>query len=330
MAAVFSLFVSLLLIHCDCKDIEPWTTNATGEYYLFQSRPTDITIRNLTCHSDNCIIQCNEEESCQKFQIHGSNAKNIHLECDYPEIKELRPGSCWRANIFSQSAKNINIYCTNENCAESRFHLNNSNHSIITFNGDWAGKFAQIYGSNIVNNLSVICNDTESCSDISIHCPVDSQCNIHCDGSKSCLNTHIFVNDFNQLTLDCNASPTACTDLSIHCLDGSSNTFWFDIIDSKWRCVEASTCCPFEYTQNEIVCNEASECIIDCNQQSCHWSIINATEAKSLSLLCGNEDSCKLSAVYCPSNGDADGCNIECNARESCKFMNVSSQQLGS
>merc|ERR1712228_206429 len=298
--------------------------------------PTDVSIRNLTCHTDNCIIQCNEEESCQKFQIHGANAQNINLQCDYPEIKELRPGSCWRANIFSQNASNVTVYCTNENCAESKFYINGSVHSQIVFNGDWAGKFAQIYASNIEKNLFVICNDSESCSDISIYCPLNSRslCSIHCNGTKSCLNANIFgidSNNFNHLSLDCNSSHSACTNLKFFCLDGTNNTLWFDLIDLEWRCVKESVCCPFKDSQKQhrLVCDDESDCVIDCNVQSCHWSIIDAVNAKSLNLFCRSEEHCIYTAVYCPNNNAAI-CNIECAGKQSCKFMNVSSLQLNS
>merc|ERR1711971_814874 len=125
-----------------------------------------------------------------------------------------------------------------------------------------------------------------------------------------------------------NASDTACTDLSIHCLaNGTSNSLWFDIIDRKWRCVEPSACCPFEYSQNVITCDEDSECVIDCAEESCHWSIINATHANSLMLRCGKDDECKLSKVHCPNDGS---CNVECSGKQSCKFMELKGERLSS
>eukprot|EP01084_Bolivina_argentea_P089210 161004_1 len=326
--AILFLLLELFII-CNSKDIEPWTTNSSGEYYLFHSRPTDVITRNLTCHTDNCIIQCNEEESCQKFNMHGSNTNNINLTCDYPEQKELRPGSCWRSTLFTQNANNINIYCTNENCAEAKFYVNKSNYSNITFNGDWAGKAASIFGPKIQNNLTIICNDSLSCSDIQIHCPQSSQCNINCNGTKACYNSNIYLgnNNLKYLNLNCNYSDTSCQDINIHCLDNTSNKLWFDTIDNIWKCFYKSNCCPFKHEHTIIKC-EHGKCVINCDEYNgCNWGVINAENAKSLTVICNKRDQCKLTTVYCPT-GDNANCNIICNGKESCRFMNVSSPVL--
>ena len=81
-----------------------------------------------------------------------------------------------------------------------------------------------------------------------------------------------------------------------------------------------------ETTKSQIICSPEEDCIIDCSSiggsNTCSNSIIDATGATSLILLCNEERSCEQTNIYTPNSTNSTT-TIECTGSIGCYLTNI-------
>ena len=77
-----------------------------------------------------------------------------------------------------------------------------------------------------------------------------------------------------------------------------------------------------------FVCAAGQDCVVNClNDQQCIYSTIDASNAKSLTLLCSGQGSCQQTKITCPQTVSGSSCNISCPSYESCYEMSITANQ---
>eukprot|EP01083_Nonionella_stella_P014010 39391_1 len=351
-ASQLFLVISPFIFNAVHSQISPTITNSSGAFYI--SSETEFPyFRNasITCNDSYCHIVCDEYHSCYGLKvdatspstrlvvqcfgkcsmlwINATTAHSVHLSCG----GLLGRGSNVCAGLYldaSNVQNDVNVLC-NGRKACANLHLdavNVQNDVNIVCNGDDVCESTTFNGSNVGNSLTLTCYDNNACEWMDVYCPEDVPCNINCLGSThsswaSCgrADFHVETVSTAKLNLNCsNAAEGGCAGASIVCEDtGASTSFTFNA--SEWKCNinrYQSGCCA---TRGDISCSSGSHCQIDCDAQPCDRHVINATQARSLTLDCGT-DGCQFAHVYCPS-GDSTSCNIQCTESYSCEDIYI-------
>ena len=141
-------------------------------------------------------------------------------------------------------------------------------------------------------SLSIVCRDYNTCGDVEVHCPSapDSTCDIECSSEKSCYPLRMFADDgYQGLVLNNN--------------DSFNNIISLCDSENELSCKQLSF-------REQVDCDAALNCNIDCTSVQCVSRVINATLATSLYLDCAGS-SCVGSVILCPSTPDA-SCFVRC------------------
>eukprot|EP01084_Bolivina_argentea_P082199 148841_1 len=198
----------------------PNVINATGEYYFGIGSYLDIECsHNLLCsidctgggchqssidcgNADECNILCKGfgASACDMMNIKAQNNKQFTLICSKGYY------TCGHSMIQVENVKDVNINCTGSvNCYHTKVQLNSITNAVFNCGGGTNGACTQMsLDINLVDNITVKCNNYKSCNKLSILSYGNKDTlNLVCSGLKSCQESQICVDNDNILNIDC-------------------------------------------------------------------------------------------------------------------------------
>eukprot|EP01083_Nonionella_stella_P014528 40797_1 len=333
MSSSLSLLTLSCIFHTTISNISPTTSNSSGSFWIasdYFNSGEYFQSASIACSASYCHIVCDEVDACSHLTVYASASwSTLAVQC-------LDSLSCNSAVIYANTTNSVKLTCDNGAlpwpyyngaCHWLQLYARNVKNSVdIACIGPYACRDASFDASLIGTSLSVTCDGKKGCYDTDIYCPQDVPCNIDCgvtDPSYSCYRPklHIASRRDNTLNLEtlCSAGPNECFGVSVVCEDTDLKSY-LAFSDSKWGCKNGG-CCPYE--RFSIVCSAGVPCQIDCDSQTCFYTLINATEATSLTLDCGTiTKGCQDAIILCPTGANT-SCNIRCPSSYSCQYAHV-------
>eukprot|EP01084_Bolivina_argentea_P251723 422304_1 len=226
------------------EEISPTYSNSTSQYFETSVYDDNITyFRNniISCTKPICHIICDEpfacsnltinaslsqmltikcikHKTCFNMVIHAEQTDNIYVECSYSPSSNIENAhACYELDLYATQSLNTTVYCTDYNCQYTHFHLNNTGHVSLSFNGLYAGFFANIYAMNVSNGLTITCNGDRSC-ELTVTASAN-HVSISCVGQNACTSTSSNIIDValsDSIDLTCN-DRFSCASMDLFC-----------------------------------------------------------------------------------------------------------------
>eukprot|EP01084_Bolivina_argentea_P301125 519413_1 len=213
----------------DCNHMDQCLKNTTLTNYYANSTFIDVTTfvskqvevncstsnseLILTCERQRKVV-CDEKQFCHDMNITVDDAVSLYLQCHGKH-------SCTRINIHGGNATQIIIECLGDYSC-SKFIINSVNVEIFTLychNGINKTVCDTFYiDINYVDVANIICTQY-GCSNINIHAMHAINIAIHADGHNAFINSTIYSQNANQLSLSCIAkdlTERTCLDANIY------------------------------------------------------------------------------------------------------------------
>ena len=194
--------------------------------------------------------------TCQRTFINCPTRGDCEVEC-------LDPLSCVESVINCPLYGDCLIICSNQqSCVDVTVDatLSSGNFKLICDNGSDHCRRIKVYGSTLyLNNqqqiqqqqplhspnpysFNVTCNGNErSCMNSEIHCPLNGDCYIGCNGIQSCSYSYLIGPNYGEVDIGCN-NDQSCFDSTINA--AQSSALYISGCTEYKSCMDLSIYCP--------------------------------------------------------------------------------------
>ena len=299
-------------------------------------------------------LECSNQGSCQEISIlkpatsfntitctHKLACSNAQFDFIYPSDSSSLP----QVNITCDQKIETNPYLA-ENvspCEEAEISVANAN---LTVNCGLRGcSDGSVYAYNSMNSIIINANDQYAIASMDITCPLAAECIINCNGPKQSCHTaninipnrmyeYLQINGIfeyssiskNEISVTCNYNNNQKSVLSPSSINDelTCGTDIISITDPS----SLYDCCPFQYIDSILTCSSGNDCHYNCSDPTifCANSIIDGSDASSLTVICDSEYSCLGTRIKCPS-ADYSSITINCKNNAACRSMIVEGNQ---